>query len=39
MQKISFMQLFDLSDLLTAHPIIWQALWLSVFTKVFAAEL
>ena len=35
MQKISFMQLFDLSDLLTAHPIIWQALWLSVFIALF----
>ena len=35
MQKISFMQLFDLSNLLAAHPIIWQALWLSIIIVLF----
>ena len=35
MPKISFMQLADLNSLLEAHPIIWQAVWLSIIIGLF----
>ena len=35
MPKISFMQLVDLNYLLEAHPIIWQAVWLSIIIGLF----